>query len=219
MVTRTLVRTRALAFGLLALIALPFGLFAVHAAGVETARLAGLDPRATARAAPPFFVLHALAGTVALISGITQFGSTVSLRFRSFHRLGGRVYLAAVLISALSAVPVALEFDVPSAATTSFVVLAALWISSSLIAVREARRRRRESHRAWASRSYALTLFFLTFSVWLEALRPWVPEAGLYPMAVTLGWFANLLVVEALIRGGKTARDPAPSDPSSAPGA
>ena len=50
-------------------------------------------------------------------------------------------------------------------------------------------------------RSFALSLFFVTFEFWVEGLGgSGLPHAAAYPLGVFLGWFINLLIAELWIR-------------------
>ncbi len=56
-------------------------------------------------------------------------------------------------------------------------------------------------------RSFALTFFFVTFSIWVPGLEATaLPHQISYPLAVSLSWGLNLLGAEIWIRNGRADR-------------
>lgn len=199
-------RLRLMAWGVLAAAVLPFALFALDSAASEVLHRLGLAVDVRERLAPVAFVIHAFAGTLALVGGLLQFTPGWLAKRRGLHRRLGYAYVTAIALSSLMAMRMALTFEVPSAARVSFVVLAALWLGSTLEALRQIRQRSTRSHKEWMIRSYALTLFFVVFPLWTgfaEGLP--LPHAVTYPVAVTLAWVVNLASAEAWIRRARHA--------------
>ena len=164
------------------------------------------------RSAPVPFILHAVTGAFALLGGALQFGESSGSRRPRLHRMTGRLYSVGVLVSGITALRLSVTFAVPLPARLSFAMLALVWIGSTLSAVHRARRSNTSAHREWAIRSYALTLFFVTGSVWIAVVdRMPVPYGIAYPLAVTLGWGLNLLAAEMLILRRRRAPSSAPS--------
>ena len=201
-----------------------YGLFALMLGVTEVLSWVGAADTAKPRAVPAVFVVHALAGGVALITGPLQFNRRLFARSRRIHRITGRTYVAAVGIASLGGLWIASFFDVSIAARIGFVVAAVLWFAATTIAFQHIRRRRIERHREWMIRSFALSLFFVTFELWRAALE----SSGLshsiaYPLGILLGWSVNLLAAERRIRGTRrgevTVTIPRASTRSGAPGA
>jgi hypothetical protein len=147
------------------------------------------------------FVAHALSGGLALIAGPLQFSRRILSKRRSIHRVIGRVYVGAIWISSLGALWSAIFFDVNLAAKIAFGILAILWFGTTTIAFLRIRNRQIQAHREWMIRSFALSLFFVTFSLWVPGLASTnLPEAIGYPLGVFLSWSLNLIVAEVWIR-------------------
>lgn len=183
------------AAGLLAGAALLYGSYALLAG-------TGLIEASRPRALPAIFVVHALGGGAALILGVAQVLTAGRQRLRLVHRLSGRLYVAGVCAAALSGIVSALAFQVGPWARASFLSLGVLWIVTTLAGLVAIRAGRVPQHRAWMIRSYALALFFVSFTFWVPLLagglrtaEPW------YTLAVTLSWVVNLVLAELVIRG------------------
>jgi uncharacterized membrane protein len=178
-----------------------YGVFALYVGVVEILSQLGIPVDAPHRAAPIIFILHALSGSVALISGPLQFNRRILSKKRNLHRVVGRVYVGAIWISSFGGLWSALFFDVVLAAKIAFGVLAILWFGTTTMALQRIRERKVPEHREWMIRSFALSLFFVTFSFWVPGLASTnLPEAIGYPLAVFLSWGLNLLVAELWIR-------------------
>jgi uncharacterized membrane protein len=158
-------------------------------------------------------VVHIFTALIALVLGPLQFIPAIRAR-RRVHRTIGRTYLlAGVLPSALAAIPVALLSGRP---ITQFgLTFAAVgWLVTGWLALRAARGRDFEAHRAWMMRNYAFTFLTVTSRVAVPLLllaqapfRDSVESGSLgdaaqdmIPTGQTLGWIINLAVVEIMIR-------------------
>lgn len=188
-------------------ICLLYGAFALYMGAVEISTLLGIAHNAPHRAAPFMFVVHALSGGVALIGGPLQFNRRILRNKRHLHRLLGRIYVGAIWISSVGGLWSTLFFDVNTAAKTALGVLSALWFSTTTIAYLRVRERKIAQHREWMLRSFSLSLFFVTFSLWVPGLASTsLPDAIGYPLAVFLSWSLNLLVAEVWIRHRRRQR-------------
>jgi uncharacterized membrane protein len=182
-----------------------YGVFALYMGVVEVLSLAGVVEDAPHRAVPVVFVLHALSGGLALISGPLQFNRLILSRRRRIHRIVGRLYLGAIWISSLGALWSAIFFDVTLAAKLAFGLLSILWFGTTTIAYLRIRARQVKEHREWMIRSFALSLFFVTFSFWVPGLASTsLPEEIGYPLAIFLSWSLNLLLAELWMRRSRT---------------
>lgn len=185
------------------LLIVAYAAFAVSASGAEILHQLGLAEDVKRRSAPIFFIVHALAGTTALVAGPLQWitAGRSRTRTRRVHRVIGRAYVGGVLVAATTALRMAITFDVPAAGRVSFAVLAVLWTAATVLGVRRILDGDVPNHRRWMTRSYALTLFFLT-----QPIGKAIAESGVwryevaYPVAVSLAWLLNLLAAEAAIR-------------------
>jgi uncharacterized membrane protein len=178
-----------------------FGIYAVAMGVTELLHLLGIVQDARPRAAPLLFVVHALTGSVALISGPLQFNRLLRNKHRNLHRVIGRLYVWAIWISSAGGLYSALFFDVTIAAKIAFGTLAVLWFSTTTVAYLRVRQRKIREHQEWMIRSFALSLFFVTFNFWTSGLAGTkLPQAVAYPLAVLLSWFLNLMIAELWIR-------------------
>jgi uncharacterized membrane protein len=180
-----------------------YALFALLAAGSELLAMLGLTASVEPRVLPPVFVVHALTGSVALAAGAVQLrlGLPRTPRRAHLHRLLGYHYVTAALSTSLLGPLLALRFDVGLAGSALFLIWAALWITTTLLAVNHARGRRIAAHRRWIARSYALAAVFVTF----DFIRMALDGAGLgrtvvYPLALLISGTVNLAVAEAWLR-------------------
>ena len=178
-----------------------YGIYALVMGVTEILHLLGIVDDARTRAAPFIFVIHALSGSVALISGPLQFNRPLRNKNRNLHRVIGRLYVWAIWIASVGGLWSAIFFNVNMAAKIAFGTLAILWFSTTTVAYLRARNRKIREHREWIIRSFALSLFFVTFSFWTPGLASTnLPQAVAYPLGVFLSWCLNLIVAELWIR-------------------
>ena len=183
-----------------------YGIYALVMGVTEILHLLGIVDDAKTRAAPFVFVVHALSGSVALISGPLQFNRLLRNKNRNLHRIIGRLYVWAIWLASVSALWSALFFNVTIAAKIAFGTLAILWFSTTTVAYLRIRHRKIREHREWMIRSFALSLFFVTFNFWMPGLAGTnLPQAVAYPLSVFLSWFLNLVVAELWIRHTRTS--------------
>ena len=177
-----------------------YGVYAFHMGAAEMLSLLGIAGDAPHRAAPYMFVVHALSGSVALISGGLQLDRRILSRRRKMHRVIGRIYVGAIWISSVGGLWNTIFFEVNTVAKMAFGVLSILWFSTTTITFLRVRHRRFREHREWMVRSFALSLFFVTFSFWVPGLGSTnLLEAIAYPLGVFLSWILNLIVAELWI--------------------
>ncbi len=188
------------------LICLFYAGYAFVMAGVEIAYRMGIAADAPHRSIPLVFVLHAVTGGIVLITGALQFNRRILQRNRPLHRLLGRIYVGTIWISSIGGLWLTIAFDVSLAAKIVLGLVAILWFSTTSISLWHVRQRRIAAHREWMLRSFSLSLFFVTFSLWVPGLASTrLPEAMGYPLAIFLSWSLNLLVAEGWIRYSRPA--------------
>jgi uncharacterized membrane protein len=176
-----------------------FGAVAI-AVGVKVGidLIGGTNP---GRAAPPLFILHAVTGGIALMTGAINLRVARPLLRRrpNAHRFIGRIYVYTAWITSLGSLFVVAGFDVGPLAKAAFTLEAVLWFAATTVAFHRIRTRRIRQHREWMIRSFALALFFVTGGVWLDAFE----GSSLYPLSVFLSWAPNLAVAELWIRNDR----------------
>lgn len=142
-------------------------------------------------------VTHAVFASIALLVGPWQFLAGSRARHPGLHRVGGRVYAAAVLISWIASVPIALNAETGTVASIGFLTLGVIWLHATAIGVVSAVRRRIDLHRRWMVRSFALTASAVTLRLLLGlsgALD--LPFEDTYPAIAWLCWIPNLVAAE-----------------------
>lgn len=155
--------------------------------------------------------VHIVGGTIALVIGPLQFLSVIRKRWPKAHRWVGRVYLAAVAISALAALAMAPFTSVGVAGLIGFGAFVVLWVLTAWRGYRAIRVRDVRSHNAWMIRNYAVTYSAVTLRLWLPLLvlttLALTPEAdaervyaSTYGAAIYIAVLPNLIVAEWIIR-------------------
>lgn len=199
--TRPISAVKQVGWWLFLLVCVFYGIYALAMGITEILHLLGIVNDARSRAAPFLFVVHALSGSVALISGPLQFNRLLRNKHRNLHRALGRLYVWAIWISSIGGLWSVIFFNVNIAAKIAFGTLAILWFSATTVAYLRIRHHKLREHREWMIRSFALSLFFVTFSFWTPGLASTnLPQAVAYPLGVFVSWLLNLIIAELWIR-------------------
>ena len=147
-----------------------------------------------------FFYQHILLGGIALLTGWTQFSQKIRSRALNVHRLLGKVYIAACMLSGIAGLYLAFFATGGIISSLGFGTLAVLWLISTSKAFLHIRSKRINDHRDWMIRSYALTFAAVTLRIWLPLSgilqMPFLPS---YMAISWLCWVPNLLVAERMI--------------------
>jgi len=111
---------------------------------------------------------HGIAGACALLLGPMQFSDRLRNRFRRFHRVVGRIYVAGVFVAAPLGFYIQ-YFQERMGDSRSFSIAAAadaaLWIITTGIALVFILKGKVQEHRKWMTRSFAVALVFLEVRV------------------------------------------------------
>ena len=107
---------------------------------------------------------HGVAGACALLLAPMQFSDRLRNRFRKLHRVVGRIYVAGVFVAA----PLGLYIQYfeermgdPRSFSIAAAADAALWMTTTGIAMIFILRGRVREHQQWMTRSFAVALVFL----------------------------------------------------------
>ena len=111
--------------------------------------------------------IHAVPGGLALLLGPFQFVPALRRRSPRTHRIVGKIYLICIFIGSIVGVAAATASTSGLAAQVGFLLLAAAWFYSGLLAYQTARRRQFELHRIWMIRNYSLTFAAVLLRVFL----------------------------------------------------
>lgn len=107
---------------------------------------------------------HGIAGALVLLMAPLQFSGRLRRRLPRLHRLGGRLYVAGVVILAPLGAYIQYfqeRLGAPRSFTVLGVVDAALLLATTLIGFVFAYKRKIAQHRQWMIRSYAVALVFI----------------------------------------------------------
>ena len=187
---------------ILLIIVVAYSGFAFDMFRIELNQLSGsvVDVNAKARRMPLVFMVHALLGGIGLLAGVFQFSSRVRHSYMRVHRFTGWVYLLAIWGASLSGVLNAIYFDVPGSAKLIFIGVGSWWFSSTTLAFLKIRQRAVEAHQVWMIRSYATSLFFITFPFFVPTLQMLVRDSIAWPVGLTIALGLNVVVGEVWIR-------------------
>lgn len=149
------------------------------------------------------FFTHVYTAVFVLPAGFTQFSVYIRRRLPAVHKYSGWVYAAVViLLAGPSGLYMGIYANGGFISQVSFVLLAALWISFTVIAVVKALQGNYKSHREFLIRSFALTVSAITLRAWKYLLvflfepRP----MDVYQIVAWLGWIPNIIIAELIIR-------------------
>ena len=195
-----------IAWWILFTVVVVYGLFSIQMGVSELGFLLGIGPETKHRAAPVVFVVHALAGAVCLLVAPLQSMRWVR-RTPGLRRTLGRTYVITVWVASVAAVLDVRTFDVNMAAKVVFTVTAALWFATTTMGMLRARARRFSEQHEWMVRSYSLSLFVVSFSVWVPVLASTsLPPSVSYPLGLVLATTLNLAAAEIWIRRHRARR-------------
>lgn len=151
---------------------------------------------------------HISGGILALVIGPFQFSSSFRNKYLTIHRWLGRVYLAAILLAAISSTYLAwtTAIQVNFSWALALQVLAFVWIATAMMAYLMVIRGRIQQHKEWMIRSYVVTFAFVNFR-WLvdlplaKQLMDTFAERG--PAMGWLSWTIPLLITEIILSWNK----------------
>ncbi len=145
--------------------------------------------------------LHFGIGGLALVLGPWQFLPALRRKLPGLHRWMGRLYIVSCLTSGAAALVLAQQTHTGLNSQIGFVLLATLWLITTLIAYTRARQRDFNTHRQWMIRSYALTLAAVTLRFYLPgSLMLEIPFETAYPIISYACWVPNILIAEWMVR-------------------
>ncbi len=201
--TRIFLRPFPLAFLLLFLSAIPIGAALLRMVQIPTGTL----PQDAIKfvVVPVVLFGHALAGALFGLLGPIQFAGVLKRRFGRFHRITGRVFVAAGVLLALSSLRLLWQF--PDAST--FVLVTARLVAGfglagalviALVAIRQHQVTR---HKAWMIRAYAIgmgsaTVSFLMLPIFIISGEP--VEGYAADLVFVVSWAINIGIAEWVIR-------------------
>lgn len=149
------------------------------------------------------FFTHVYTAIFVLPAGFTQFSVYLRRKLPVLHKYTGWLYAAVViLLAGPSGLYMGIYANGGLISQASFILLAALWIWFTAVAVLKAVQGDYKTHREFLIRSFALTLSAITLRAWKYLLvflfepRP----MDVYQIVAWLGWIPNLIIAELIIR-------------------
>jgi hypothetical protein len=143
------------------------------------------------------FVLHIVAGAVALATGPWQLMPRLRARRPRLHRATGYAYVSAVAVAGVAGLVMGTTAWGGPAARLGFTMLAIAWLATTAIGLQRIVAGDRAGHRAWITRSFALA--FAAVSLRLQApllAALGVPDEVAYPIVAWSSWVPNLVLVQ-----------------------
>jgi uncharacterized membrane protein YozB (DUF420 family) len=205
----------------------PLALVATAFVVLSVPRYLSLDPARSRIPAPesfaayyPMLVGHVFFASFALLTAPLQVWPWFRQRYRTTHRLIGRIYVfGGVLPAGLLGLAIGAVSPFGPLIRVSNVLLAALWLACTIAGYRMVRQRRYDEHRKWMIRSFALTMSIITnrawAMIWFVVLTPhlqttfegnekmlFLTVAGLTSW---MGWVIPLLVAQWWLERTPTA--------------
>jgi uncharacterized membrane protein len=148
------------------------------------------------------FYTHISLGGFSLLIGWSLFLKKFRAKKLHLHRLIGKIYVIAVLLSSVTGLVAAYYATGGVFAKLGFVGMSIAWFVCTYIPYKAIRNKNIQKHERWMIRSYAVTFTGVTFRLWMPflliAFQLDFLEA--YPIAAWASWIANLVVAQWLIR-------------------
>ena len=148
------------------------------------------------------FFIHVFTSMLVLFAGFSQFSKKLLQKKPELHRTLGYIYVVNVLfITGPAALIMSFYANGGFIARVAFVLLSALWILFTAVALFKAIRKDFILHKNFMIRSYALTLSAISLRSWKVIIAAGTTMAPMdrYRLIAWLGWGLNLLIAEIII--------------------
>ncbi|MEI7525816.1 MAG: DUF2306 domain-containing protein [Mariniphaga sp.] len=151
-----------------------------------------------------FIIIHVTLGITATIIGPFQFIESFRLTNLKRHRLIGKIYLLSTIISAL----ISWYIVLPATHSGSLAYkgglffLGFIWIASAVMAYLSIKNKKIELHKEWMTRSYVITIAFVTFRL-VEDLLVGMDFKGTSELMAWACWAVPLFITEVILQGRK----------------
>lgn len=149
------------------------------------------------------FYIHVFTSIITLAAGFTQFSLVILRKYRSIHRLIGKIYVASILfINFPSGMILAIYANGLLPTKIAFIILDSLWFYFTYKAYVTIRKGNVLAHRQYMIRSFALTFSAITLRSWKIILSGTLhlDPLMLYMVDAWMGFVPNLLFAEWWIR-------------------
>ncbi len=147
------------------------------------------------------FYTHIILGGLALLIGWIQFSPKIRNKSMTFHRQTGKLYVIAVLISALAGFNIAFFASGGFLLRLGFISLSIIWFYTTLMAYVRIKKKQVVPHRNMMIYSYACCFGAVTLRLWMPFL---IAMFGNFETAYTVVawwcWVPNLIIAYFLTR-------------------
>ncbi|CAH0160327.1 hypothetical protein SRABI27_01343 [Pedobacter sp. Bi27] len=147
------------------------------------------------------FYMHIIFGGIALFIGWTQFSPKMRNRRMALHRKLGKVYVVAVLLSALAGIYIGFFATGGWVSSAGFICLGIVWLYTTLKAYLHIKSAEIEKHQKMMVYSYAACFAAVTLRIWLPLLTMVYGDfSKAYLVVAWLCWIPNLIVAYLITR-------------------
>lgn len=148
------------------------------------------------------FYVHVAGGGIALIVGSFQFFPKLRTRNLFLHRMLGRIYVIACLLSGIAGLGIAFFADGGYITKVGFLLLAIMWLYTTSQAYLTIKQKKVAAHKEWMIRSYTMTfaavLLRLQLPIYLGLMGMDFLDA--YRIVSWSCWLPSLILIEWLIQ-------------------
>ena len=146
------------------------------------------------------FYTHITAGGIALLVGWLQFNAWFRNKYRSFHRLIGKIYVVTALAGGLAGFYIGFYATGGLIPSLGFISLAIIWLYTTSDAYLSIRKNDLVRHEKMMVYSYAACFAAVTLRLWLPLLsmlfQDFLPA---YKVVAWLCWVPNMAVARYLV--------------------
>jgi len=151
------------------------------------------------------FYTHILLGGLALLIGWTQFSSKIRNNNLTLHKLIGKLYVIAVILSSIAGICIGFFATGGVLSSLGFISLGIIWFSTTIIAFVNIKNKQIQKHQKMMIYSYAACFAGVTLRIWLPLLNIiFVDFITAYTIVAWLCWVPNLFVANLITRQIKT---------------
>ena len=151
------------------------------------------------------FYTHILLGGVALLIGWIQFSKKLRNWNIQLHKIIGKIYVIAVLLSALGGIYIGFFANGGLIPSAGFISLGIIWFYTTFKGYTYAKAKKIEDHKNMMIYSYAACFAAVSLRLWMPLLIIIFEDAGLaYKFVSWWCWIPNLLVAYLIIRRQKS---------------
>lgn len=143
------------------------------------------------------FYLHIILGGLALLIGWIQFSLSLRIRRPHLHKIIGKSYVVAVLVSAVAGIIIGTNASGGLFTALGFIMLGVVWFVTTLQAFVSIRKANVGKHQAMMIYSYSCTFAAVTLRIWLPILTSFTSEA--YLIVSWLCWVPNLVIAYLIV--------------------